>query len=976
MDGDSSLVNLEDYELQLLYSYKQLILQRINFVPASSPDKYVEALKAKYKPINVAKKKKSKSTKMVPTTKQPEDTDSASSTKDDAASTFSPTVTLFNKEDLMLTWNSVRGVGPGLVNLGNTCFLNSVIQCLTYTPPLANYLLSGEHKKKCHQLVSGSCALCQLQDHVSRVLSTSGGSVRPAPIIQHLKTLTKPFRIGRQEDAHEFLRYYVDSMQKSCLKAYTSKLDPHSKSTTLVHQLFGGHFRSQVKCLKCWNTSDTYDPLLDISVETKNCPTLSKALKKITKPDMLDGDNKYSCPKCKTLTVAQKKFTLHSLPTVLTIQLKRFNYNNYYGTKISKHVSYPEYIDLRPFMSETEGPEEWYHLYAVLVHSGVSCHSGHYYCFVVASNGAWYCMNDTHVTQVRLDTVLSQEAYLLFYIKDTSYRLSSTTSYTCTMVTEPADSGQEAKTSSNKLTPTKQLTNSGVSGSSNVTSEIKNNNNVNKLKRIPKLIIRKKPINKMVQTVDHSAVDNGSNAMSIPKSSSPSTLFTPRSVYSHATLPNVNVDSKKLEPASRKNSSPLSSPPIAKTTLNFFIPTNSRDASVQVGEPPEQLRRQIAKVTPFPVSPPAVKPVARVSPQPQNMSPPIQKPPVMSVAEEKAYNKDKIEAKSPEAEWRTPLKSPPVISSVGTPAISTTTITSASNSVTNITPTKASPLATATAPSTLKTSPTTKTFPSTSCSAQLPIPSNVSLATEQLANTISTMSVSDTAVTTSGEIMTATTTAVKKKKKKKHHSTAEHSGQEDGGGIEHKKKKKKQKKEHKDRDSNDEPKKKKKKVKHPIKEAVWIEKKATLDTASAIKSPLKSPPPASPAVPTASSHDPKNKINKQMAEEKVKQEPIPLPSKCEPLPLKHEPLPLKREPSLPKDNPVASQNTEEAEVEIENKLRPFLLSYYSSSGSDCSSPTLEDRELDDPLKTLPTTTITNTDDVFTKERSIQGNDGV
>ena len=120
--------------------------------------------------------------------------------------------------------------------------------------------------------------------------------------------LTKPFRIGRQEDAHEFLRYYVDSMQKSCLKGYPSKcvfvclclcvsislyvsvslcvsvcscmhvcmitcyvcmrllnllieiyiecmcadvsfppsrLDAHSKSTTLVHQLFGGHFRSQ-----------------------------------------------------------------------------------------------------------------------------------------------------------------------------------------------------------------------------------------------------------------------------------------------------------------------------------------------------------------------------------------------------------------------------------------------------------------------------------------------------------------------------------------------------------------------------------------------------------------------------------------------------------------------------------------------------------------------------------------------------------
>ena len=154
MDGDSLLGNSEDLESHLIYSYKQLILQRINFVPASSPDKYLEELKAKYKPLNVAKKKKKKSkpVRMLPTTKQQEETDSASSPKNDAASIFSPKVMLFNKEDLALTWKSVRGVGPGLVNLGNTCFLNSVIQCLTYTPPLTNYLLSGEHKKKCKLL--------------------------------------------------------------------------------------------------------------------------------------------------------------------------------------------------------------------------------------------------------------------------------------------------------------------------------------------------------------------------------------------------------------------------------------------------------------------------------------------------------------------------------------------------------------------------------------------------------------------------------------------------------------------------------------------------------------------------------------------------------------------------------------------------------------------------------------------------------
>lgn len=151
MDGDSLLLNTEDFESHSIYYIKQLIVQRIDFVPASSPDGYLEKLKVKYKPLNVPKKKKrkTKSTGMLPTTKQQEDTDSASSPKDGEASIFSPKVTIFNKDELVLTWKSVQGVGPGLVNLGNTCFLNSVIQCLTYTPPLANYLLSGEHKKKC-----------------------------------------------------------------------------------------------------------------------------------------------------------------------------------------------------------------------------------------------------------------------------------------------------------------------------------------------------------------------------------------------------------------------------------------------------------------------------------------------------------------------------------------------------------------------------------------------------------------------------------------------------------------------------------------------------------------------------------------------------------------------------------------------------------------------------------------------------------
>lgn len=60
-----------------------------------------------------------------------------------------PQRVLFPVERLSLRWERVYRVGAGLHNLGNTCFLNSTVQCLTYTPPLANHLLSREHARNC-----------------------------------------------------------------------------------------------------------------------------------------------------------------------------------------------------------------------------------------------------------------------------------------------------------------------------------------------------------------------------------------------------------------------------------------------------------------------------------------------------------------------------------------------------------------------------------------------------------------------------------------------------------------------------------------------------------------------------------------------------------------------------------------------------------------------------------------------------------
>lgn len=315
----------------------------------------------------------------------------------------------------------------GLQNMGNTCYCNSVLQCLAFVPPLGNLLRKdpqGLHRGHGCHLSSGKCAACLLTKQLIALLTESPRSIRPIHVVCNLSAFSKTFTRGRQEDSHEFFHCLLEAVERDTKQGQVSGDKAMHGNHTLIEQLFQGCSISQVRCLSCGHESNTYEVFCSLSLDIGKAASVQDSLSLFSAAESLDGMNKYRCDKCRALVQARKQVAIWDEPNVLTLHLKRFNASPFSGGKLGRHVQFPAQLDLEPYAAHRllqQGspsvPSARYQLVGVLVHQGGSVHSGHYYSFVRDSRGQWSCANDESVYRVGLEHVLQQQAYMLFYVR-------------------------------------------------------------------------------------------------------------------------------------------------------------------------------------------------------------------------------------------------------------------------------------------------------------------------------------------------------------------------------------------------------------------------------------------------------------------------------------------------------------------------------------------------------------------------------
>ena len=283
----------------------------------------------------------------------------------------------------------------GLINMGNTCYVNSILQALSSLP---NF---------CTDLFARQDNVSTLAKSFQRMLSLRERRSSPLDPSSFLKVLEQKissikaadFHINTQQDAAEMLEYLLPQLFG------TSSNTEDTLDIT---------FKTCYSCSNCHQGPEREERLQILQIPVSG--SIEKSIQKLLESEILAEENPRFCDLCTSWQPAIIDYSIVDCSRYLILHLKRFSvFEDNFCKDINKVVCVPDILSVPVKVGEDVCFHKKYTLVATINHSG-TLDRGHYTSFVKSQFSAkWYHCNDKAVVEVDQRHLNNETSYILFY---------------------------------------------------------------------------------------------------------------------------------------------------------------------------------------------------------------------------------------------------------------------------------------------------------------------------------------------------------------------------------------------------------------------------------------------------------------------------------------------------------------------------------------------------------------------------------
>ena len=338
----------------------------------------------------------------------------------------------------------------GIKNRGNTCFLNTAIQCLNNIYPLSEYFLSDAYKTDFVPLSREHDIVIEYTHIIKSIWNHDSKKTReildPSHFHTFIQRIDSRFSGYEQHDVQEFLSFLLDHLHEGLKyeveiryagtpKHHLDEIMIHSinewkknigNKYSKISDLFFGQFITKIYddaiCASGASEGDVLSKTFEMfSIFTLPIfgDSLYEAFDKYIEKEKLDTP--YFDEKTGMNKIVYKEAKIMSVPRYFIITLKRYKNKNGYLLKSNGAVTFP--IDDLNLSKYCEGYDS---LNCTMRLISIGCHiggigGGHYYavCRNIRNN-KWTCFNDELINDFDMDQykeILFKHAYILIYEK-------------------------------------------------------------------------------------------------------------------------------------------------------------------------------------------------------------------------------------------------------------------------------------------------------------------------------------------------------------------------------------------------------------------------------------------------------------------------------------------------------------------------------------------------------------------------------